>query len=184
MAVYNTASDAANTAVRAFLTEIGEYYYKRGFNTGSGTAKQIWHTIRDDVFQGRCAYCDKSDSKLQIEHLVMFNRIEYGLHHPGNIVPVCSICNSRTKTKEKVYSTWQQHLALVCERQGEKNKFEERRERIRQHIEEGDFKYPSLSEEENSALKIIASSLYDSVKAEFIKAVKLFEDLENAYVRK
>ena len=36
MAIYNTASDAANTAVRAFLTKVGEFYLGRTFNTGTG----------------------------------------------------------------------------------------------------------------------------------------------------
>ena len=35
MAIYNTASDYANTAIRAFLTKVGEYYLDK-FNTGSG----------------------------------------------------------------------------------------------------------------------------------------------------
>lgn len=41
MAVYNTSSDSANTAVRAFLTKVGEYYWGKSFNTGSGKSKKI-----------------------------------------------------------------------------------------------------------------------------------------------
>lgn len=36
MAVYNTASDSANTVVRAFLTKLGDYYLDHLFNTVSG----------------------------------------------------------------------------------------------------------------------------------------------------
>jgi len=41
MAKYNTGNDSANTAVRAFLTQVGEFYLgdrstKVKFNTGSG----------------------------------------------------------------------------------------------------------------------------------------------------
>lgn len=103
MALYNTYADAANTAVRAFLTEIGEYYWGKSFNTSSGKAKKDWETIRDQIFSGECAYCGKSDSKLQMEHLIMFNRTEFGLHHPGNIVPSCKECNSRSKK-------WTEHI--------------------------------------------------------------------------
>lgn len=42
MSIYNTASDASNTAVRAFLTKLGEYYLERSFNTSSGQGKQDW----------------------------------------------------------------------------------------------------------------------------------------------
>ena len=45
MALYNTTLDAANTAVRAFLTRVGEYYLGHSFNTGSGKGKLIWDTI-------------------------------------------------------------------------------------------------------------------------------------------
>jgi len=42
MAKYNTYSDAANTAVRAFLTQVGEHYLGEKFNTGSGSGKKTW----------------------------------------------------------------------------------------------------------------------------------------------
>ena len=70
MALYNTAYDAANTAVRAFLTKIGEYYLDRSFNTSSGLAKQDWIKIRDEIFEGSCAYCGDSGVKLQMDHLI------------------------------------------------------------------------------------------------------------------
>jgi len=41
MTIYNTSADAANTAIRAFLTRVGEYYLGRSFNTGNGKAKDI-----------------------------------------------------------------------------------------------------------------------------------------------
>jgi len=183
MAVYNTAADAANTAVRAFLTQIGEYYLKRSFNTGAGIAKQDWVKIRDKVFEGKCAYCGKSDSKLQVEHLIMFNKVDFGLHHPGNIVPVCSQCNGRSKI-ENAYNTWEQHLSFICEKNNEKDKFHERWNKIKKHIGDGEYKYPDLSVEEKNALRIIANNLYESVKNEFIQAVKLFEDLDKAYTKR
>ena len=122
MAVYNTPADAANTAVRAFLTRIGEYYLGRSFNTSSGKASQDWIKIRDIVFDGKCAYCGKKESKLQMEHLIMFNRDEYGLHHPGNIVPVCNNCNKRSRDEKQQYKNWEEHLSIICERDKEINK--------------------------------------------------------------
>ncbi|OOZ75355.1 hypothetical protein BOW50_12080 [Solemya velum gill symbiont] len=90
MTTYNTPADAANTAVRAFLTTVGEFYLGRTFNTGSGAGKRDWERIRDEVFHGKCAYCGEDGYRLQIEHLLMFNRAEYGLHHPRSATPVCS----------------------------------------------------------------------------------------------
>jgi hypothetical protein len=183
MAVYNTWADAANTAVRAFLTKIGEYYLKRSFNTISGKGQQDWIKIRDTIFSGKCAYCDKSDSKLQMEHLVMFNKDGCGLHHPGNIVPICSNCNRRSK-HENNYADWEKHLSVVCERDNQIEKFHERWTKIRAHITNGEFKYPTLSLEESKAIGIIANNLYTSVKAEFDQAVKLFEELDNAFTKR
>jgi hypothetical protein len=112
MAVYNTPSDAANTAVRAFLTSVGEHYLGKSFNTAAGKAKAVWEKIRKD-FDNSCAYCG-AQTKLQVEHLVMFNRSEYGLHYPGNIVPVCKECNERQKDPEKNYVSWDTQLATKC----------------------------------------------------------------------
>lgn len=148
MAVHNTHSDAANTAVRAFLTEIGRYYLGHSFNTGSGKSQKDWIKIKEEVFEGKCAYCGRKDSKLQIEHLIMFNREEYGLHHPGNTVPICTSCNKRSKKEDKSFKTWEDHLLFICESRNEKKKFQERLNRIKKHITEGEFKYPILSLEE------------------------------------
>ena len=52
MATYSTASDAGNTAVRAFLRKVGEVYLGRSFNTESGKGKADWERIRDSVFDG------------------------------------------------------------------------------------------------------------------------------------
>jgi hypothetical protein len=42
MATYNISSDASNTAVRVFLTKVGEFYLGRSFNTGSRKGKKDW----------------------------------------------------------------------------------------------------------------------------------------------
>jgi len=184
MAVYNTPADAANTAVRAFLTRIGEYYLKRSFNTGTGKGKQDWLKIKDEIFEGKCVYCGKSDSKLQIEHLIMFNKVEFGLHHPGNIVPACVNCNGRSKSENNAYKNWEQHLSFICERDNQKQNFFDRWNKIKRHTEEGEFRYPPLSTEESKAIAIIANNLYESIKNEFDQAVRLFQELDEAYTKR
>ena len=70
-----------------------------------------------------------STKKLQIEHLIMFNRTEYGLHHPGNVVPSCSDCNKRHK-KNKEYVTWQEQLRRICKEKNQENQYEIRLKKL------------------------------------------------------
>lgn len=112
MAIYNTPSDAANKAVRAYLTSVGEHYLGKSFNTGSGSGKATWEEIKSE-FANSCAYCGQIGA-VQIEHLIMFNRSEYVLHHPGNIVLVCKPCNERNKDESKKYVSWQEQLIQRC----------------------------------------------------------------------
>ena len=184
MAVHNTDADSANTAVRAFLTKVGEFYLDKGFNTGNGWGKAVWKKIRDDVFGGACAYCGAKNIKLSIEHLIMFNRSEYGLHHPGNIVPVCEPCNKRSKRPDGSYATWEEHLRHVCEQRGELRSYNDRLAVIRQHHLKGEFRYPDLSREEKEAIRVIASSLYQNVKAEVEKSLALYKELDKSFVSK
>lgn len=181
MAVYNTASDSANTAVRAFLTKVGEYYLGHSFNTGSGKGKTLWLSIRDHDFNGCCAYCGKKSAKLQIEHVLMFNRTEFGLHHPGNIVPCCKECNKRERLEDKSYCSWEQHLAKVCESLGELNMFEVRRQKILDNFRK--HEYPELNINEQHAIRVIASSLYENIKTESDKSLDLYKQLDEAFVQ-
>lgn len=176
MAIYNTASDIANTAVRAFLTKIGELYLGRSFNVSNGIAQRDWHKIRDEVFNKKCAYCGKSEPILQMDHLIMFNKSGYGLHHPGNIAPVCKRCNTRTKNKSGEYNSWEDHLSHICETSNEKDKFIDRWNKIKRHISEGEFAYPKLTDEENNTLRIITSTLYRNIKTEFDNAIELYRE--------
>ena len=179
MAIYNTPSDAANTAVRSFLTSVGEHYLGRSFNTGSGNGKALWAKICEE-FGGLCAYCEQP-GKLQIEHLLMFNRTEYGLHHPGNVVPVCNACNKRCRNEEKCYVSWQAHLAQVCA--GEPaSVMEGRYNRIVEHMQR--YKYPNLNEQERHAIRVIAEALYENIKAESEKALTMYRKLDQAFVQK
>lgn len=182
MAIHNTSYDAANTAVRAFLTEIGSKYWGRTFNTGSGSGKSIWLTIKNTIFKGECCYCGSRSDKLQIEHLIMFNREEYGLHHPGNVVPVCSNCNKRGRDKDGKHIGWEEHLKNVCVQNNDLQNFKLRRNRILKHISEGEFTYPSLSKNEKHAIRVIAESIYQSITGEIDKSLKLYGKITEAFV--
>jgi hypothetical protein len=179
MAVYNTASDSANTAVRAFLTKVGEYYLGHSFNTGSGKGKALWLAIRDSDFNGCCAYCGESKGNLQIEHVLMFNRTEFGLHHPGNIIPCCKECNKRERLEDKSYCNWDQHLTKVCESRGEAAEIAVRKQKIIDNFKK--HEYPELNVNEKHAIRVIACSLYDNIKTESEKSLDLYKQLDEAF---
>ncbi len=181
MAVYNTMSDSANTAVRAFLTKVGEYYLGHSFNTGSGKGKALWFSIRDEDFEGCCAYCGEKSDQLQIEHVLMFNRTEFGLHHPGNIIPCCKRCNKRERLRDKAYCSWEQHLVKVCESRGEISKIKGRKQKILGNFKK--HKYPELNVNEKNAIGVIASSLYENIKTESEKSLNLYKQLDKAFVQ-
>lgn len=183
MAIHNTAFDAANTAVRAFLTKVGAKYWGKTFNTGAGSGKAIWLEIKNKVFGGRCCYCGKQSEKLQIEHLVMFNRVEYGLHHPGNVAPVCSDCNRRGKDESGKHLSWEQHLRSICAKNKDINNYESRRLQILKHITEGKFAYPRLSKEEENSIRVIAESLYHNITTETENSLTLYERIAEAFVK-
>ncbi len=112
----------------------------------------------------------------------MFNRSEYGLHHPGNIVPICPKCNKRNKKPDKTYMNWAEQLKCVCHERGEKQNFEQRKNKILKHIK--DEKYPKLSKEENHAIRVIANSLYENTKSELDKSLDLYKQLDKAFVQR
>jgi hypothetical protein len=181
MAIYNTPSDAANTAVRAFLTKVGEHYLGSSFNTGSGKGKAAWLRIRDEIFSAGCAYCGISDVPLQIEHLYMFNRTEYGLHHPGNVVPCCKSCNKRERHADGSYMDWEEHLTCICKRDSNLGHFDARKALILANLEY--YEYPSLDENEKHAIRVIANSLYENIKSESSKSLEMYKQLDQAFVK-
>ncbi|HQN65610.1 MAG TPA: HNH endonuclease [Methylophilus sp.] len=181
MAVYNTSSDAANTAIRAFLTRVGEYYLGHSFNTASGKGKEIWEAIRDKDFESCCAYCGQKSHSLQIEHLLMFNRTEYGLHHPGNIVPCCKSCNKRERNDDGSYKSWEEHLKIICLNRNEATFYDHRKLKISSNILK--YKYPNLSKNEHHSIRVIANSLYENIKAESEKSLDLYKELDKAFVQ-
>ena len=180
MTTYNTGSDSANTSVRAFLTKVGEFYLDQSFNTASGKGKEDWQRIQTEIFNSRCAYCDRESEILTIEHLVMFNKSACGLHHPGNVVPCCKPCNQREKYENGNYRSWEDHLLEKCG--DDLHAFKERKQRIIDHIaSEG---YPKLTEDEVNALKAITAHLYASTKSELDKSLELYQAIDATLVNK
>jgi|TARA_B100000959_G_C14593747_1_gene465149 hypothetical protein len=182
MAIYNTPSDAANTAVRSFLTKLGEEYYQKSFNTGSGQGKEVWRIIREEEFDGCCAYCGGKTDKASIEHLIMFNRDQCGLHHPGNIAPCCKTCNTRSKTEDKHFQDWETHLGTVVETNGGSiSDLNTRKNRIKTHMDK--WRYPKLSSDELNAIRALARSLYEGIQSEVSKSVSLYQELDRTLIQ-
>ena len=186
MTTYNTYADAANTAVRAFLTSVGEYYLGEKFDKNSGSGKKKWETIIRN-FDNKCAYCNKA-KKLEMEHLVSINRREYGLHHPGNIVPCCRECNKRRRKeivddesgkKKKVEVNWKEQLSIICK--NDKTAFEERSNRVEKSIR--DNSYPDLSDNEKNSIRVMAEFLYERIKQTGGNATMLYNELVKSFVK-
>lgn len=114
-------------------------------------------------------------------NIYMFNRTEYGLHHPGNVVPVCKSCNERQKDKDKKYIFWQSQLAMKCGGESTST-YIERKSKIDVHIERYD--YPKLTTQERHAIRVIAESLYENIKAESEKSLRMYRNLDDAFVTK
>ena len=182
MTTHNTAFDAANTAVRAFLTSLGQRFLGHGFNTSSGRGKRIWLTIKSEDFVGRCAYCNVETDAPTIEHLIQFNRSEGGLHHPGNVVPCCRSCQRRRRSDDGAVG-WETHLQDIVERDGDDiSEYRRRRDRILEHVARYD--YPKLSEDEVAAIRTIAQAIYDGVAREVARGEELFWAIDEALIHK
>ena len=164
----NTPSYAANIATRVFLKKVGEHHLGRVFDTESGQGREDWNRIKNEVFGGECSYCGKK-GKLEIEHLVMNNAEQCGLHHPGNVVPCCGECNARMKTEEGAYVDWKTQLRSINQQSSDGIDYcEKRLNRILNHIHEE--QYPNFTSDELAELKAIAKSLYEAVRGEPRKA--------------
>ena len=111
--------------------------------------------------------------------MIIFNRKECGLHHPGNIVPSWKSCNKRTRDKEsKEYVGWVKHLETKCDSSEE---FKIRKEKIISHINSEN--YPKLTVDEKNALKAVAESLYERISNELPKSIDLFKKIDATLVK-
>ena len=111
----------------------------------------------------------------------MFNRTEFGLHHPGNIIPCCKECNKRERLEDKTYCNWEQHLLKVCEGRGESSETAARKQKILDNFKK--HKYPELNINEEHAIRVIASSLYENIKTESEKSLDLYKQLDEVFVQ-
>ena len=148
-----------------------------------GSDKEIWNKIKNVAFHGKRCYCGKASDKLQIKHLIKYNREEYGLYHPGNVVPICSDCNKRGKDEEGKHLSWEAHLRAVCQRNGDMDSFDEKKS-ILYHVEKGEFAYPKLSDNEKHFIRVIAESLYNNIMAETDNSLSLYAKIIKAFVNK
>lgn len=111
----------------------------------------------------------------------MFNRSEYGLHHPGNTVPCCPSCNKRERLEDKSYCHWEEHLKKVCIRQSEEHLFKSRHLKLLNHFKK--YEYPVLNDNEQHSIRVIANSLYENIKAESEKSLTMYKELDKAFVK-
>ena len=183
MTTFNTASDASNTAIRAFLTQLGSFYNDGNvFNTNSGEAKRIWREICEEIFEGKCAYCGAKLEKPTIEHLVMFNKEHCGLHHPGNIVPCCRSCNKRDRDEDSRYVDWETQLSIIIAHNNHNHsEFQTRKRRIREHIKS--YNYPNLTSDELTVIRALADSIYKAIKMELDKGLETFKEIDRTLIK-
>ena len=175
-------SDASNMAVRFLLRKAGAVHLDSMYDHTSSWGKEAWEDIVSNVFSGRCAYCGRVGQQLQVEHLHMINRTQLGIHHPGNTVPSCKGCNKRTRLAGNQFADWEKHLESICAERNETDKFEERRIRIANHMQEGDYKLPWTSDSAQNAVRMITDELYNDISEECRKALRRYERLLRTFV--
>ena len=182
MASNPTPSDASNTAVRFLLRKAGSLHLKGMYNHKTSWGKDVWEEIVTEVFSSECAFCGVQaayyDGKFELEHLEGLNKTELGLHHPGNTVPVCKSCNLRTR-KGNVYANWEEHLEVVCSKNGDEDIIEERRERIWRHMNEGKWKLPMRTLLARKEIGRAAQHLYEDISRDCKIAVERYEKLKS-----
>ena len=151
------------------------------FDHSSKKGKERWDRIKER-FKGKYAYCRRGGIKLEMQHLVMFNREQGGLHHPGNVVPACSKCNTRRKNQCGEYLDWVDHLAEVTKsNRGINVNFDKAKRDIEKHMKCEDF--PDIAKKQEK-IECHARSLYKKVRKlqeEYEnKAKKLAEDINSS----
>ena len=93
-------------------------------------------------------------------------------------------CNKRKKDNNGKHVSWEEHLRIICVELGHDGSFKQRRESILMHHREGEYAYPPLSDNEKQSIKVMAESLYSSIKTEIEKSLALYAKLTDAVVVK
>ena len=52
-------------------------------------------------FEERCAYCG-TDKGIELDHAIPANREKLGTNQHGNLVPACTVCNSKKRGKDYI----------------------------------------------------------------------------------
>lgn len=160
-------SDAANAAVRAVLTALGEEYHATHPSALFGPTrfgKKVWNEIKAG-FKNRCAYCNRrfgEQLKAQQDHIVPINKDACGLHHPGNVVPCCRACQDR----EHPLQSWKEHLR---KRWRNPETLPQRQKFIELHIVA--WGYPQMTTSHRRALSKHMKSLYDDITGLITEAI-------------
>ena len=114
------------------------------------------------------------EKKKKCEHLIQFNREEYGLHIPANLVPSCNECNKKRSVG------WEEWLKKICKEKGHSEKFEERKKKIQDHIDK--HGYPKLTNDEKKVIADFVGEYYTKVSKEAEdKAKELVSKLEKKH---
>ncbi len=172
---------AGNQAVRSFLAEVGALYCGFIYNHHAGKGKAAWEASLQ-YFDYSCAYCGTRrenlprNTTLTIEHLIECNQFQVGLHHPGNTIPACQVCNnSRHPKKAGEAVGWVEHLLGRCEDLGHKAAVRKKRqEKIAAYMKSGPFPYPVLAVAEIEFLKKNAAELYQEAMVLSVPRVRAF----------
>lgn len=185
MANYNNYADASNSAVRSYLTLISERIINSDQSKPNSSHKDLinkhWQYLKENIFTSEkegmclCAYCGQPTSldSVEKEHLQMLNRIDCGLHLPGNVVPVCKSCNKR-KLKATKYDNWKEYL--IKKYNNHYDKFSQLEEKITNHI--NSFEKPTLILTEEQVNQIPAGLKKDD-QIKFIKKMFGYVDVNN-----
>lgn len=171
-----SAGYARNLVVRSFLREVGKVPDEPYFDHSSKKGKKVWGRIKKR-FNQKCAYCGKRDDKLEMEHLIMLNRQQGGLHHPGNVVPACKECNKREKDDaNERYLDWEKHLNNIKKSdRGSNIDVATQINNIKDHMK--CEKYPNITGESREYIAELAESLYQEVKVLQEEYIKKTEEL-------
>lgn len=74
------------------LTDLNRKHQRRAFVGNGSVSMEEWQAILAS-HGNACAYCQTSDRKLEMDHVVALSR--GGQHVASNIVPACKPCNAR-----------------------------------------------------------------------------------------
>lgn len=91
----------ANNPVAALGAQTRRRQRKRGNPDSVGVSSRDWQRLVDR-YRGRCAYCNRTPERLEMEHVIPLMR--GGRHAIGNVLPACRSCNA--SKRDKLLAVW------------------------------------------------------------------------------